>query len=161
VAAAAHRVGARERAVASHPWVGRATRFCLDAIGAPDSTPHALEMIGSLWLLDAVHASQPEAAALLERLGRFLPTSGRLPVEGGLADEMVRPLDLAPTPESPVRSLFSPEAIAADLQRLVDEQQDDGGWRVDFANYSPAAALEWRGYMTFLAISLLRQNGLL
>jgi hypothetical protein len=48
--------------------------------------------------------------------------------------------------------------IAADLQRLVDQQQDDGGWAVDFASYSPAAALEWRGYMTVRAIAILQRN---
>jgi hypothetical protein len=57
-----------------------------------------------------------------------------------------------------VRALFTPEVIAADLQRLVDQQQDDGGWAVDFASYSPAAALEWRGYMTVRAISILQRN---
>jgi hypothetical protein len=48
--------------------------------------------------------------------------------------------------------------IAADLQRLAGQQQDDGGWAVDFASYSPSAALEWRGYMTVRAISILQRN---
>ena len=30
--------------------------------------------------------------------------------------------------------------------RLAAAQQPDGGWRVDFDSYSPAAALEWRGH---------------
>ena len=38
---------------------------------------------------------------------------------------------------------------------------DDGGWRVDFASYSPAAALEWRGYATVRAVSVLQRNGVL
>ena len=35
-------------------------------------------------------------------------------------------------------------------------QQGDGGWRVDFASSSPMAELEWRGYITVHAVSLLR-----
>ncbi len=49
-------------------------------------------------------------------------------------------------------------ANAAELERLAAEQQPDGGWPVDFASYSPAAALEWRGYMTVRAISILQRN---
>jgi hypothetical protein len=56
-----------------------------------------------------------------------------------------------------VRQLFSQEVIAAELQRLADEQQDDGGWVVDFESYSPAATLEWRGYTTVRAVSILRR----
>jgi hypothetical protein len=39
------------------------------------------------------------------------------------------------------------------------EQQDDGGWRVDFASYSPAAELEWRGQITVKTLALLKRNG--
>ena len=73
--------------------------------------------------------------------------------------ETMRPLDFAPFPDSPVRKLFDSDTIAADLDRLANGQEDDGGWRVDFANYSPAAELEWRGHMTVRAISILKRNG--
>ena len=116
-------------------------------------------MIGSLWLLDAVHDREPRAPALLDHLGQFLPRCGRMRVEGGKPEETVRPLDFSPAPNRPVRKLFAPEIIAADLQHRVDEQQPDGGWEVDFASYSPAAALEWRGYTTVRAVSILLNNG--
>jgi hypothetical protein len=74
---------------------------------------------------------------------------------------MMRPLDFAPVPDRPVRARFDPQAISAELHRLIDQQQDDGGWPVDFGNYSPAAALEWRGYMTVRAVSILKRNSLL
>ncbi|HYN52940.1 MAG TPA: hypothetical protein VES62_18615, partial [Thermoleophilaceae bacterium] len=63
-----------------------------------------------------------------------------------------------PAPDRPVRKLFTPEVIAADLHRLAGLQQAGGGWPVDFASYSPAAALEWRGHMTVRAVSILRRN---
>jgi hypothetical protein len=61
-------------------------------------------------------------------------------------------------PDRPVRALFAPETITAELRRLAAQQQDDGGWRVDFAPASPAAALEWRGYMTVYALSILQRH---
>jgi hypothetical protein len=159
VAATAHRVAAHDPAVAAHPWLAQATRYCLAAIQAVRDMPPAIELAFAIQLLDAAYDTHPEeAAALLERLRAYIPASGLVHVQEGLEDEMMRPLDFAPTPDRPVRALFAPEAIAAELQRLVDQQQDDGGWTVDFASYSPAAALEWRGYMTVRAVSVLQRN---
>jgi hypothetical protein len=159
VAATAHRVAAHDPAVAAHPWLAQATRYCLAAIQAVRDMPPAIELAFAIQLLDAAYDTHPEeAAALLERLRAYIPASGLVHVQEGLEDEMMRPLDFAPTPDRPVRALFAPEAIAAELQRLVDQQQDDGGWTVDFASYSPAAALEWRGYRTVRAVSVLQRN---
>jgi hypothetical protein len=160
VAAVATRVAAHDPAIAGHPWLARATHFCLARIAGMGADAHALELVAALWFLDAVHDSHPEAGGLLNRLGGFLPVDGALHVAGGAEEEMVRPLDFAPYPDRPVRRLFGPDAVSADLQRLIDGQQDDGGWRVDFASYSPAATLEWRGYMTVRAVSILRRNSL-
>jgi hypothetical protein len=161
VTAVAHRVAAYDPAVAAHPWLDRATQYCLTRISAMNQDSHALELVAAMGFLDAVHDTHPQAADLLGRLGRLLPASGSLHVAGGAEDEMVRPLDFAPHPGRPVRELFHPDAITADLQRLVNDQQDDGGWRVDFSSYSPAARLEWRGYMTARAVSILRRNHLI
>ena len=158
VAAGAHRVGRPHPAVAGHPWLDRATRYCLAAIEAIDETPHAYLLSFAVRFLDAVHDARPEAAGLLQHLGKHIPASGQLPVAGGTAGEMLRPLDFAPVPGRPARSLFTAEAVTADLDRLAGLQQDDGGWTVDFAEVSPAGALEWRGYATVSAIGILRRN---
>jgi hypothetical protein len=161
VAAAAHHVAACDRAVAGHEWLGRATRYCLDAIAALGAAPHAIVLNAALGLLDAVHDTQPEAPALLRRLAAFIPADGRLPVAGGAEDESLGALDIAPFPDRPVRALFSADVVERELEHLVAEQQADGGWRVDFASYSPAAALEWRGYATVHAVLVLRRNGVI
>jgi hypothetical protein len=158
VAATAHRVAAHDPAVAAHPWLARATRFCMDAVRAKTEL-HALELAFTLWLLDAVHATEPEAAELIALLGEHIPPDGLVHVAGGLEDEMMRPLDFAPLPGTPVRALFAPDVVAAELDRLERAQEADGGWRVDFASYSPVAELEWRGYQTVKAVSILRANG--
>jgi hypothetical protein len=159
VAAVAHRVARHDPAVAEHPWLARATRYCLDTIGARDGAGHTLELMYSLAFLDAVAGDEPAAAPLLDRLAATIPPSGALHVQGGAEDELIRPLDFAPFPDTRVRRHLADDVVAADLDRLAAEQRDDGGWETDFAAYSPAAALEWRGYMTVHALTVLRANG--
>jgi hypothetical protein len=161
VAAHAHRVATHDPAVAGHPWLARATRACLEAIDALESAPEAYELAFAVQFLDAVHDREPEAPELLARLGEYIPRDGRLKVVGGLADEGLGPLDLAPEPGRPARALLDETAVAAGLERLATEQREDGGWSVDFQSYSPAAALEWRGYATVRALSTLRRHGMI
>jgi hypothetical protein len=158
VAAKAHIVARHDRLVAAHPWLTTATRWCLDAIRAIDTTPHAYELLFALQFLDAVHDTDPAAPALLEQLGRHIPSSGSIPVAGGAADELVRPLHVAPVAGRPLRRLYSKDVFDADLERLAGDQQADGGWVVDFPSSSPAAALEWRGYATVAAVATFRET---
>ena len=164
VAAFAHRTARHDTAVAGHTWLAGATAYCLDAARAAAKAaepPHALVLAFILRFLDAVHDTEPQAAEIMDRLGRFVPPDGVIPVEGGTADEAIRPLDIAPEPDRPVRALFTQEAVDAELRRLAAGQQDDGGWRVEYAEFSPAGALEWRGHATVRALQVLRANGLL
>jgi hypothetical protein len=158
VAAAAQRVAAHDPAVAAHPWLERATRYCLNAIEAMDQPPFAYVLAFAVHLLDAVHDRQPEAAGLLRELGKHVPADGRVRVRGGTEDEMLHPLDLAPYPDRPARDLFTADVISADLERLAALQQDDGGWIVDYLKISPAGSLDWRGYVTVRAIDILDRN---
>jgi hypothetical protein len=158
VAANAQLVARHDPAVAGHPWLATATGWCLDAIRAIDTDPHAYELLFALRFLDAVADTAPDAGALLEHLGRHVPASGSMHVEGGTEDEMLRPLDFAPEPGRPVRSLFAADIIAGDLDRLAGLQQSDGGWVVDYLSVSPAATLEWRGYATVRAVGVLGRN---
>jgi hypothetical protein len=158
VAAHANRVAEHDSAVAAHPWLARATNRCLEAIDALETAPPAYELAFAIRFLDAVHERRPDAPRLLAGLGEYIPSDGHLRVSGGLPDEALRPLDLAPEPGRPARTLVDETAVARDLQRLAGEQREDGGWSMDFQSHSPAAALEWRGYATVRALSVLRRN---
>ncbi|GAA4050793.1 hypothetical protein [Nonomuraea soli] len=159
-AALAHRVAAHDPAVAGHPWLERATRYCLDSLAALDGEPFAYVLSFAIQFLDALHDTRPaEAAPLLERLGTYVPADGRVPVAGGTQDEALHALDFAPRPDRPARALFSQAVIDADLDRLEGLQQDDGGWVVDYLKVSPAGALDWRGHATVSAIDVLQRNG--
>ena len=154
VAATAHAVAAYDPAVAAPPWLARATAYCLRVVQALERPPHALVLTFALRLVDAVHDTHADAPAALERLAEHVPPDGIVHVAGGLEEEVVRPLDMAPRPGR-VRALFAAGVIDAELERLAAAQQEDGGWQVDFASYSPQAALEWRGYATVRAIAIL------
>ncbi|MEO6713202.1 MAG: hypothetical protein ABIM89_07210, partial [Mycobacteriales bacterium] len=106
--------------------------------------------------LDAVPGDTPQASTLLERLAQSVVRDGPAPVAGGAADEVLYPLNFAPYAGTAMRALLGYQAVEADLERLAGQQQADGGWTVTYASYSPAAALEWRGYMTVQAIAALQ-----
>ena len=158
VAAQAHRLADHDPAVERHAWLERATRFCVDAIRGITDSPHAYELSFALQFVDAAAHHIDNASALLERLAAHLPRDGILPVAGGLDDERLGPLDYSRHPDGPVRNLLAADVIDDDLTRLAAQQQRDGGWPVGFATSSPAAALEWRGYITVHAVKTLQAN---
>jgi hypothetical protein len=154
-AAHAHRLAPRHPEVGRHPWLHSATRYCLDAIQGMAEAPHAFTLMFSLRFLDAGALRVPEAEDALDQLAPHIPAEGTLPVHGGIEGEVLYPLDLSPHPGSLSRRLFDEKIIEADLDRLAREQKDDGGWTVNFETSSPAAALEWRGYATVAAVTIL------
>jgi hypothetical protein len=158
VAAVAHRVAVFDPDVAGHPWLARATGYCLGAVRDVGPEPHALVLAFAAQFLDAATPVSPSAAGLVDALRPHVPADGLLHVGGGADDEFMRPLDFAPFPGGPARSLFDPGVVEADLERLAAAQQPDGGWPVDFGSYSPAATLEWRGHRTVQALEVLRAN---
>lgn len=155
VAVAAHSVAAHDPAVAAHPWLANATRYCVDEIEKLTEAPHALVLAFAMKLVDRIGDTR-----LVEKLGEFVPADGLVAVGGGIEGETMRPLDFAPEPGGPARKLFEAGVIEADLRRRAAAQQEDGGWRVDYTSYSPAAALEWNGMFTVGTVGLLRANGL-
>ena len=159
VTAMAHRAARYDHAVAEHPWLRRATDYCLATVEAKGEEAEPMALAFAFQALDVAAASHPEAATLVEKLGARIPADGRMKVVGGSPDEYMRPLDFTPLPGGPVRDLFDPKLIDAELDRLESEQEEDGGWRVDFASYSPAAELEWRGAITVKVLGLLKRNG--
>lgn len=160
VASYAHAVGRHDRAVKRHPWLAAATAYCLDALVGAPPPGFALELLYAVRLLDGVAGTVPGAEDELTRIMATLPPDSRMHVAGGAEHEVIGALDLAPWPDTPARDLVPRAAIERDLDAVVAGQGDDGGWNADWVSHSPAAELEWRGYLTVRAVRLLLANGL-
>lgn len=158
VTALAHQGAGNVPDVGDHPWLARATEYCRREIEQLEVPRSAHEFCFVLQFLDAACDVLPGAATELRRLGEHLPATGALPVQGGAEGEALRPLDISPRPGRPLRELFTADVIATDLDRLAAEQQEDGGWHVDFVSHSAAGTLEWRGYATVRAVTILRAH---
>jgi hypothetical protein len=140
-------VAALHRLRADHPFVTGATELCWQRIeqGRPDSS---YDLLFAIRFLDAV-PDEERAVRALDGLG------------DGLAEALGEhtPVSVSPWPGSRSRRLFDAATIEAELDRLADGQQDDGGWTFDFPAWNPAGAHEWRGIVTFQALTTLRANG--
>ncbi|OLR94878.1 hypothetical protein [Actinokineospora bangkokensis] len=149
--------------VTSDPWLDRAAGFCWSRIEALTST-HPYEALGAIHFLDAA-PDRDRAATAAAKLGELVRSSGLVDVgddsavlpEGYSAGELKRPHDYAPTPDSLALSWFTEAEHAADLDRLLTEQRDDGGWRVDWPAWTPVTEYEWAGIITLENLLLLRR----
>jgi hypothetical protein len=159
LAAQAHRLARHRSDIAGHPWLAAATSYCLDVIDRIVEAPHTYELLFAMRFLDAARDRASETRRLIDHLARYVNSDGPTPVTG-TDDEVIHLLDFTPYADAPSRASFPKEAIAADLNRLAGQQQPDGGWTVDYPSYSPAAALDWRGYATVQAVAVLRGTAL-
>ena len=144
-------------AASTHPWLHRATEWCWRELEATDAVG-GYTIKFALDFLDAVPDPR-RAAAAVERMRPHIGADGNVSVPGGTEDEKITPLDLSERPGAPSRDLFTRDQIEADLDRLENEQLDDGGWDFDFLHWSPGQAVEWRGAATLRALTTLRANG--
>ena len=142
---------------AGEPWLTRATAWCWAKLERPDELS-AYTVKFALDFLDAV-PDHARAAAAIERLRSRIDADGSLPVEGGTEGERLGPLTLAERPDGRSRALFTQDQIDADLDRLEQRQQEDGGWTFDWLAWSPGQAVEWRGGVTFRALATLAAHG--
>jgi hypothetical protein len=107
VVAAAHRAARHDPVIARHPWLEAATDWCVAQVEALEGPPPPMALAFAVQALDAARAE-----AAVERLRAFVPADGLLHVAGGAADEYMRPLDFAPFPGGPARSLFGEARMA-------------------------------------------------
>ena len=81
-------------------------------------------------------------------------------VTGGIEGETMKARLRPDSRPSDARALLAGRH-REDLERLAEGQRDDGGWEVDFASYSPAASLEWRGHATVRAVTIPKRNAVI
>jgi hypothetical protein len=140
-----------------HPWLDAATRLLWSRMDSLAGTgPYDVRAV--LRFLDSV-PDRDRAHSAAARLGPVIFGEGLVTLEPGAPGEVHTPLDFAPLPGSPARSLFDEAVIAAHLNHLAAAQLDDGGWMFNWLAWSPAAEREWRGAVSVDALQVLRANG--
>src|SRR6201999_2152111 len=90
---------------------------------------------------------------------KLLRSGGLVTVDPEASGEVHSLLDFAPRPESMARRLFDPALAEAHLDHLAGGKRDDGGWMFNWPSWSPAAEADWRGFLTWDALRVLRANG--
>jgi hypothetical protein len=141
----------------AHPWLSGAAEFCWHRIETIESTD-PYEMRAVLTFLD--HApDRPRAEEAFSRAGPKIFEQELVALDPEAPGEVHTPLDFAPYPESLARGLFEGGMIDLHLDTLASSQQEDGGWTFNWPEWNPATTLEWRGFMTVRALSILRAYG--
>lgn len=151
-------VGLLYRLGIDHPWRDAGTAYCwrqLESDGLP-ADAHALAEV--LVFLEHV-PDQERAGKHAAGLAAHLPGVSMLNLDPDAEGYGLTPLSLAPQAGSRWRSLFPPEQIDGHLERLLRDQQDDGGWPITWEPPSQAAVCEWRGVATLNALRTLTSYG--
>src|SRR6266852_2158576 len=141
----------------SHPWLDRATEVMWTRM-ATLSEPGGYEMFGVLGFLQHV-PDRDRAREVFGRVGPLILERKLVALDPEAAGEMHGVLDFAPEPDSLARSLFDDVTVKAHLDHLAQAQREDAGWMFNWPAWSPAAELDWRGFLTVDALRVLRANG--
>lgn len=146
-----HRMGV------SHPWLERATAWCWSELEAGSlDDAHA---VSEVMIFLAAVPDQERARSFWPMIAEQLPKAMQYRGDPGDPEYGVNPLHYAPTPDSPWRPLFTDDQIEGWLDRLVRDQQPDGGWPITWEPPSVTSTLEWRGIETVRALRVLRAYG--
>jgi hypothetical protein len=70
-------------------------------------------------------------------------------------------LDWCPVSSSYPRKFVSNEEIDNHLQVLIEQQQEDGGWPINWPALSAGTELEWRGWITVERLRTLKSYGVI
>ena len=146
-----HRMGA------THQWLTRATQWTWARLESGfDEDAHALvEVLMFLAYVPDRRRAEQYAAHVGDWLAdlRLFRASPDDPGYG------LTPLHLAPTPHSTWRRLFDDATIDGHLNRMVRDQEPDGGWGITWNAPGFASTLEWRGIETLRALRTLTAYG--
>lgn len=141
----------------SHSWLDRATDWCWAQFESGfDEDAHALAEV--LVFLASV-PDRARAEAVAASVGDWLAKARWYRADPDDPSYGVTPLHLAPEPGGPWARLFDAASIEGHLDRLLRDQQADGGWAITWEPPGTASTLEWRGIQTLWALRVLTAYG--
>jgi len=99
------------------------------------------------------------AIAQLAKLDAWLLKPGTIELDVHAEGYVQKVLDFAPTPDSYPLKFVPDEMLKTHLDALAAQQQEDGGWPINWVALSPVVEYEWRGYLTVERLKTLRAYG--
>ncbi len=143
-----------------HPWVRRAAEWCWErTLGeVPESQYEVHSLAGFL----ITEPDQERARLVLDVLGEALAGGRVVPLDPTAkppTPDTHTPLHHATAPEHPLRRFFGDAIIEGFLDRLAADQQEDGGWPIDWPAPGTTAINEWRAIRTLEALQTLSAYG--
>ncbi|MEV6964168.1 hypothetical protein AB0M47_03555 [Hamadaea sp. NPDC051192] len=140
------------------PWLAAATEFCWAGLDAMTTT-HPYEVHCCVVFLDHV-PDRVRATKAADRLGELVREQelfqGQRVVPGYAETEFHYAYDFAPTPESMAARWFTDAEMSSSLDRLVADQQPDGGWQISWRRWAPTTESEARPGVTIERLHTLR-----
>lgn len=137
-------------------WLGTVTESVAHAIAAHPRPLAGADLLCVMRLAETPQLPDAMRVRLQDRL-QHDGAASVVTVPERWADYVLRPLEVAPTPDSPYAALF-PEAIQANLDYLIDSQGKDGAW-LPVWSWAPLdkiawgkAEREWKGVLTLSAL---------
>jgi hypothetical protein len=140
-----------------HAWLETAESFCWETISGFQSEQYHDLMPVLTFLVNAPDSQRAQTE--IQRLLNHIRQRKLVELNPQAGGYVKMPLDWAPSPESPCRVLFDQETIDLHLNALLQRQQPDGGWPINWDPISPGVELEWRGWVTIEALKVLKAYG--
>jgi hypothetical protein len=151
-------VGSLHALGVSHPWAVEAEHYCWDRLEG-DEFPSEVHALSEAMVFLAHAPERERAAAAAGRVRQVLDNTPMFKADPDEQGYGLTPLSFAPLATSRWRPLFSEAMLEAHLDRLLQDQQPDGGWPITWDPPGEAARWEWRGIVTLSALRTLVSYG--
>ncbi|MBD3922489.1 hypothetical protein H8B09_27295 [Paenibacillus sp. PR3] len=135
-------------------WLDNAVDVCLRHI-ASEKYEDSHTILTAFCLLESL----PQTEAIKKLYGKLsdeLMAAQWFRLDAATEGYGLTPLDFAPVANSYCRPLFSDAVIEEHLKALASEQDEDGGWPIQWQPPSELARLEWRAYRTVKSLITLQ-----
>ncbi|MFD0715653.1 hypothetical protein [Paenibacillus sp. GCM10027626] len=137
-----------------HPWLDKAVDICLNNISsARYEDSHTI--LNAFCLLESLPQTD-EIKMIYTKLSDELFQAQFFSLEAPPQTYGLTPLDFSPTSDSYCRRIFSDKTIQDHLKVLESQQEEDGGWQIQWEPPGEMARLEWRAYKTLKSLITLK-----
>ncbi|TJY43842.1 hypothetical protein E5161_00040 [Cohnella pontilimi] len=133
-------------------WLDKAIECCLKDISS-NSYEDAHTILTAFCLLESLPQTD-YIKGLFQKLSKELITANFFRLDAYSQSYGLSPLEFSPSSTSYCRSIFSDDTIHDHLKTLESQQDDDGGWQIEWEPPGETARLEWRAYKTLKCLMI-------